>query len=292
MDAGLTASQRGLVYRAGALAPYHVASHNLTPVAVLAPEHKSLCPSVRSFASEAAGNSGVGVQAKPIKKGLSAGTVPPATEQVPPALTQKKSSLQASDPSSSPADPSSSKVPNSSATVGTDRPSAAAIPAGVDQVPPSSASQATSSQTAQGNITRDNEPSTSATSSRQSMQSVIKDIGDIGQLNQGASSNTPEASTGRWQRFRWWLWGTPQQFWTFQDNAATGSDSSQTSKSEAEGATDSSTDISGGSKRWQRSRWSIADTIASAILRSGITRDEDVARSCDPSLQLCQHGSC
>ena len=104
------------------------------------------------------------------------------------------------------------------------------------------------------------------------MQSVIDDIGDIGQLNKG-SSKTPDASIGRWQRFKWWVWGTPQQYWTDQVSSRT-----RSSAADATHAAASTTDSVGDSPKWQRSKWSIADIIGSAILRSGITKDEDVAR--------------
>ena len=107
------------------------------------------------------------------------------------------------------------------------------------------------------------------------MQSVLDEIGDVGQLNK-PPNKIPDASVSRWQRFKWWVWGTPQQYWTNLNNADLGGESSNTTK-----ATDnasSSTDLGKGAKKWQRSRWSVADIIASAILRSRITKDEDVAR--------------
>ena len=213
------------------------------------------------------------MQAKPIKKGLSAGTRPPATEQVPPAAAQQPgpcvhdshSSTRTADPSGSAKD-----VHTSSATVGVDRPSAAAVPAGVDQVPPSSTAPIAPAQTAPRADSKEHYPQTPA--SDQSMQSVIDDIGDIGQLNKG-SSKTPDASIGRWQRFKWWVWGTPQQYWTDQVSSRT-----RSSAADATHAAASTTDSVGDSPKWQRSKWSIADIIGSAILRSGITKDEDVAR--------------
>ena len=218
----------------------------------------------RSFASEASGSPVAEVQAKPIKKGLSAGTVPPATDQVPPAAAQHPGpSVHDSHSSTSTADLSGSTrdVRKSSATVGVDRPSAAAVPAGVDQVPPSSTAPLASTQ---HDNSEENDSQTPA--SDQSMQSVIDDIGDIGQLNKG-SSKIPEASVGRWQRFKWWVWGTPQQYWTYEDSNRT-----RSTKADAPDAAASTTDSVGGSSKWRRSKWSIADIIGSAILRSGITK--------------------
>ena len=227
----------------------------------------------RSFASGPPGSPVAEVQAKPIKKGLSAGTVPPATDQVPPAAVQQPGpSVPDSHSSTSTADPSGSTkdVRTSSATVGVDRPSAAAVPAGVDQVPPSSTASTAPAQTTPHANPKEVDPQTPAPD--QSMQSVIDDIGDIGQLNK-RSSKSPEASVGRWQRFKWWVWGTPQQYWTYQDSRRTRTSTADTAHAAA-GTTGSVVD----SSKWQRSRWSIADIIGSAILRSGITKDEDVAR--------------
>ena len=250
---------------------------------------------VRSFASDASG-SPAGLQAEPIKKGLSAGTVPPATEQVPPgAIQQPSPSAEDSDPSAGAASSAGSRssVPKSSATVGTDKPSASAIPAGVDQVSPASSTRAAPTQTSKDDTTQQSEPSTSAPSSRQSMQSVLHDIGDAGQLNKQASK-IPDATVSRWQRFKWWVWGTPQQYWsTNQDNADLGRKISNSSEAKDDA---SSTDLGKGAAKWQRSRWSIADIIASAILRSRITKDEDVARChfpyvCDTlKAYLVRHG--
>ena len=227
----------------------------------------------RSFASEVPDSPVADVQAKPIKKGLSAGTTPPATDQVPPAAAQQPGpSVHDSHSSTNTADPSGliKDVRMSSATVGIDRPSAAAVPAGVDQVPPSSTAPIASAQTTPHANTKESNAQTPA--SNQSMQSVIDEIGDIGQLNKG-SSKLPDASIGRWQRFKWWVWGTPQQHWTYQDSSRTGS-----STADATHAAASTTDSVGDGSKWQRSKWSIADIIGSAILRSGITKDEDVAR--------------
>lgn len=220
----------------------------------------------RSFASAASGKPVAETQAEPIKN-LSGGRLPPATEQVPREAAEQPGPSTHAPASGTTALPRSKKdVGASSATVGVDRPSAAAIPAGVDQVPPSSTAQAASAQTIQHDDPKETDPQTPAPD--QSMQSVMNDIGNLGQLNKGLRK-TPDASIGRWQRFKWWVWGTPQQYWT---------QSAHSSNSDATDAAASSADTVGGSSKWRRSKWSIADIIASAILRSGITRDEDVAR--------------
>ena len=233
----------------------------------------------RSFASEASSDQ---TQAKPIKKGLSAGTVPPATEQVPLGSAQQKDLR----PDSRDADSlKSSPVPRpahkDSATVGEDRPSASAIPAGVDQVPPSSHSNATS-QPAQGTSIPENEPSTSRSAPQQSMQSVISDISSVGKLGTASSSTSSDDSTtsgdssqdsiSRWQRFKWWIWGTPQQYWTDQS-------SKQEQNSQNFGAaSDSDTDSADRQPVKQRSKWLLGNIFESAIMRTGVIKDEDVAR--------------
>ena len=236
-------------------------------------QHKaSLGWLARSFASAAPGSPGAEVQAKPIKKGLSAGTTPAATDQVPPEAAQQPGPSMHDSHSSSTTDSSGStkNVRMSSATVGVDRPSAAAVPAGVDQVLPTSRAPLSSAQAMKHDDTTASSSQTPA--SDQSMQSVVDDIGNFGQLNK-ESSKIPDASIGRWQRFKWWVWGTPQQYWTYQDSERT-----HTGTADAAHAAASTTDSVGSSSKWQRSRWSIADIIGSAILRSGITKDEDVAR--------------
>ena len=230
-------------------------------------------PASRSFASNVGSTSDTSMQPKPIKKGLSAGTVPPAAEQVPHEPAQRpSSSAHGTDTSASTASQagSTSSTPKSSATVGIDRPSASAIPAGVDQVPPSSDTH-TASAKSSDDAFQNRATSPSASFSQQSGTSNAKDAPN---LSQGESQSSA-AAVGRWQRFKWWIWGTPQKFWTYQD-ATPAIDST---KSESTDAASSSTDIAGGAGKWRRSKWSIADIIASAILRSGITKDEDVARS-------------
>ena len=237
----------------------------------------------RGFASAASGSSEV--PAKPVKNGLSAGTAPPATDQVPFEATQQATSSTRAGSAAQTSGSSSSRTASpgstadarmSSATVGVDRPSAAAVPAGADQIPPSSTTDTASAQTTPPDDSTTTNPPSPAP--KQSMQSVLKDISDIGQLNQGPhrtsdTSEASDASVGRWQRFKWWIWGTPQQYWTYPD-----SHQPHSSTSDAPHAATGSTDSEGSSRKWQRSRWSIADIIGSAILRSGITKDEDVAR--------------
>lgn len=236
----------------------------------------------RSFASTVSGSPEGEVQARPVKKGLSAGTAPPATDQVPFEATQQATSSTPAGSSAQPSGSSNSKKASSgstkdahtsSATVGVDRPSAAAVPAGVDQVPPSSTAHTASAHTAPQDDSTATDPPSPAP--KQSMQAVLKDVSDIGQLNQGTSrtSDASDASVGRWQRFKWWIWGTPQQYWTYAD-----SNKPHSSTSGAAHAAASTNDSEGPSRKWQRSRWSIADIIGSAILRSGITKDDDVAR--------------
>lgn len=225
----------------------------------------------RSFASAAPGNPVAKTQAKP-SKNLSGGRVPPAAEQVPREAAEQPgpSAHDSHSSSGTTALPRSTKdVGTSSATVGVDRPSAAAVPAGADQVPPSSTAQAASAQAIHHDDPKETDPQTPAPD--QSMQSVLSDIGNLGQLNKGSSQTpaAPNANFGRWQRFKWWIWGTPQQYWT---------QSARSSSSDATHAAASTANTVGSSKKWRRSKWSIADIIASAILRSGITQDEDVAR--------------
>ncbi len=243
----------------------------------------------RGFAREATPKAGQAqAQAKPIKKGLSAGTVPPATEQVPasveqhPGTTASNTDLPASNPDYK--NPSS-EVINSSATVGRDRPSASTVPAGTDQIPPSPADHMTA-QSSEGDSSQNDasdEPSTSDRQAQQSMQSVMDDISDIGEVGKAKAeskhlsedSNMP--GTGRWQRFKWWIWGTPQQYWTDQSSTSSTGDMSGSRKAESQAAS-GGTVVPGDSKLWRRSKYSLGDIIASAILRSGITKDEDIAR--------------
>ncbi|KAL3150325.1 hypothetical protein ABBQ32_000170 [Trebouxia sp. C0010 RCD-2024] len=245
----------------------------------------------RSFAGAVYGSPEAEVLAKPVKKGLSAGTAPPATDQVPFGGTQQATSSTPAGPSTQPSGSSNSRKASSgstndahmsSATVGVDRPSAAAVPAGVDQVPPSSTAHTASAHTVPQDDSTATDPPTPAR--KQSMQSVLKDVSDIGQLNQGPSrtpdaSEASDAAVGRWQRFKWWIWGTPQQYWTHPD-----SNKPHSSTSGAAHAAASTTHDGGPSRK--RSRWSIADIMASAILRSGITKDDDVARFASKSAAI------
>ena len=233
----------------------------------------------RSFASEASSDQ---TKAKPTKKGLSAGTVPPATEQVPLGSAQQKDlrpdSRDASDSLSSSARPAH----KDSATVGTDRPSASAIPAGVDQVPPSSGGNA-GSHSAQAASTPEDDSSTSSSTPQQSMQSVISDISDVGKLGTSSSTTSSDDSTtasgdssqeriSRWQRFKWWIWGTPQQYWTDQS-------SKQEQTSHGFGAASSNdTDTADMQPAQHRSKWLLGNIFESAIMRTGVIKDEDVAR--------------
>lgn len=240
----------------------------------------------RGLASDASTNTGQKTQAKAIKTGLSAGTVPPATEQVPASVEQHQEAAPAATSSNSKtgSGSSSSQTVRSSAMIGKDRPSASAVPAGVDQVPPSMVSH-TASQPSQGGLQSDDQdaPSTSAPQSQQSMQSVMADISDVGQLGKAQpGGNAPSAASNmqgisRWQRFKWWIWGTPQQYWKDQDGASSTGNISGSSKGESE-TSSSSTDVPGSSKEWKRSKYTLGDIIGSAILRSGITKDEDIAR--------------
>ncbi len=111
----------------------------------------------------------------------------------------------------------------------------------------------------------------------------MNDISDVGQVEKtkaeskhlSEDSNMP--GIGRWQRFKWWVWGTPQQYWTDQSSTSSTGDMSGSSKAESHAAS-GRTDLQGDSKVWRRSKYSLGDIIASAILRSGITNDEDIAR--------------
>ncbi len=234
----------------------------------------------RGFAREATPKAGQAQsQAKPIMKGLSAGTVPAATEQVPASVEQHPGTAASN------TDLPSSEVTNSSATVGRDRPSASTVPAGADQIPPSPADH-TTAQSSQGDSPQhdaSDEPSTSDPQAQQSMQSVMDDISQVGQVgktkaeSKHLSEDSNMLGTGRWQRFMWWIWGTPQQYWTDQSNTSSTGDMSGSRKAESHAAS-GSTDLPGDSKVWRRSKYSLGDIIASAILRSGITKDEDIAR--------------
>ncbi len=242
----------------------------------------------RGFAREATPKAGQAQsQAKPIKKGLSAGTVPPATEQVP-ANVDHPPGTAASSADLPPSNPNykkpSSEVINSSATVGRDGPSASTVPAGADQIPPSPADR-TTALSSQGDSSQHDadEPSTSNHQAQQSMQSVLNDISDVGQVgkteaeNKHLSEDSNMPGIGRWQRFKWWIWGTPQQYWTDQNDTSSTSGMSGSSKTESHAAS-GGTDLQGDSKVWRRSKYSLGDIIGSAILRSGITKDEDIAR--------------
>lgn len=243
----------------------------------------------RGFAREATPKAGQAQsQAKPIKKGLSAGTVPAATEQVPASVEQHPGTAASN--TDLPASnfnykTPSSEVTNSSATVGRDRPSASTVPAGADQIPPSPADH-TTAQSSQGDSPQhdaSDEPSTSDPQAQQSMQSVMDDISQVGQVgktkaeSKHLSEDSNMLGSGRWQRFMWWIWGTPQQYWTDQSNTSSTGDMSGSRKAESHAAS-GGTDLPGDSKVWRRSKYSLGDIIGSAILRSGITKDEDIAR--------------
>lgn len=251
----------------------------------------------RGFAREATPKAGQAQsQTKPIKKGLSAGTVPPATEQVPASVEEHPGTAASSN--DLPASNLNYKKPpseviNSSATVGRDRPSALTLPAGADQIPPSPADHI-KAQSPQGDSSQNDaldEPSTSDPQAQQSMQSLMNDISDVGQVGKtkAESKHLPEDSnmlgTGRWQRFKWWIWGTPQQYWTDQSKTSSTGDMSGSHKAESHAAS-GSTVSPGNSKTWRRSRYSLGDIIASAILRSGITKDEDIARFASKSAAI------
>ncbi|DBA79324.1 TPA: hypothetical protein ACH3X2_007799 [Trebouxia sp. C0005] len=250
----------------------------------------------RGFAREATPEAGQAQsQAKPIKKGLSAGTVPPATEQVPASVEQHPGTAAPNTdlPPGNLDYQKPSSVIKSSATVGRDRPSASTVPAGADQIPPSAADHifAQSSHGDTSHNDASDEPSTSNPQAQQSMQSVMDDISDIGQVGKtkadskhlSEDSNMP--GTGRWQRFKWWIWGTPQQYWTDQSNTSSTGDMSGSRKAESHAAS-GSTVPPGDSKVWRRSKYSLGDIIASAILRSGITKDEDIARFASKSAAI------
>lgn len=251
----------------------------------------------RGFAREATPKAGEAQsQAKPIKKGLSAGTVPPATEQVP-AKVEQHPGTAASNTDLPPGSPDykkpSSEGINSSATVGRDRPSASTVPAAADQIPPSPADHITA-QSSQGDSSQNcssNEPSTADPQAQQSMQSLMDDISDVGQIGKtkaeskhlSEDSNMP--GTSRWQRFKWWIWGTPQQYWTDQTNTSSTGDVSGSRKGEPHAAS-GGTVLPEDSKVWRRSKYSLGDIIASAILRSRITKDEDIARFASKSAAI------
>ncbi|KAL0029997.1 hypothetical protein WJX77_012379 [Trebouxia sp. C0004] len=248
----------------------------------------------RGFAREATPSAGQAQsQAKPIKKGLSAGTVPPATEQVPasdPGTTASNTDLPASNPDYK---KSSSEVSNSSATVGRDRPSASTVPAGADQIPPSSADHITAQSSHSDGSQNDasNQPSTSDPQAQQSMHSLMNDISDVGLVGktEAESKHVSEDSNiqgpGRWQRFKWWIWGTPQQYWTDQSNNSSTGNTSGSRKAESDAAS-GGTGLPDESKVWRRSKYSLGDIIGSAILRSGITKDEDIARFASKSAAI------
>ena len=236
----------------------------------------------KSFASEATDAQGQSVPAKPIKKGLSAGTVPPATEQVPHGVLEQQQAQAQGTGKTLRNTGSTNGLQQHSAAVGKDRPSASSVPAGADQVPPSSVGHIPS-QVVQTGSSNDDEPSTSDSQHPESMDSLITDIEDAGQLGKAPSKpsavHSAQPVVSRWQRFQWWIWGTPQQYWTDQISTDNASSTAQSSKDGPDAASTSNTDSPEGSKMWQRSRYSLGDIIGSAILRSGITKDEDVARS-------------
>ncbi len=95
------------------------------PVPALSLHPQPVVNWARGFAREATPKAGQAQsQAKPIKKGLSAGTVPPATEQVPASVEQHPGTAASNTdlPPSNLDYQKPSSVINSSATVGRDRP--------------------------------------------------------------------------------------------------------------------------------------------------------------------------
>ena len=221
----------------------------------------------KSFASEASGDHNT---SKPIKKGLSAGTVPPAAEQVPPGAVQQKDSHSVKPAESASKSASGQTTYRDSATVGQDRPSASAIPAGVDQIPPSSHGQ-TNTDKQHASSLQDSESRQSSSQSQQPMQSVLSDISEVGKLGSSPSTSlSPDSAQGtqegvsRWQRFKWWIWGTPQKYWTDQ--------SSKAQKPQ------SSADTPESKAPKQRSGWFLESIFESAIMRTGVIKDKDVAR--------------
>lgn len=246
----------------------------------------------KSFASEATDAQGQNVPAKPIKKGLSAGTVPPATEQVPHGVLEQQQAQAQGTGKTLRNTGSTNGSQQHSAAVGKDRPSASSVPAGADQVPPSSVGHIPS-QVVQTGSSNDDEPSTSDSQHPQSMDSLITDIEDAGQLGKAPSKpsavHSAQPVVSRWQRFQWWIWGTPQQYWTDQSSTDNASSTAQSSKDGPDAASTSNTDSPEGSRMWQRSRYSLGDIIGSAILRSGITKDEDVARFVSKSAAIAAY---
>ena len=214
----------------------------------------------KSVANDASSTSGHNIPARPIKTGLSSGTVPPATEQVPQSAPAADSHGRLAN-----------KTQSTSATVGKDRPSASAVPAGMDQVPPSLSPT-------DGSMSEGEGPSTSG---REPQQAVMTDFSKDSKAGTMASANEGTSlGISRWQRFKWWLWGTPPQHWTYEDRTGASGRITETCEADSDAASSTATaaNSTADSKARKRSKWFLGDMIGSAILRSGITKDEDVAR--------------
>ena len=233
---------------------------------------------------------------------MTAGTLPPATEQVPPdTQTQVKEQTTAA-------------VQHTLAAASErERPDRKAGPAGLDQVPGSMHSDSQEQKAASPILGRGvgaNAASAVASASntdtdtetRQRSPPDLPASLSTAESGPASVSQQPGQRTAQsgpdlkgqgtlisgWQRFKWLFWGTPPEHWKRGSDTAEPSVSSalsgrgQTAKASTsqqasvDGGNDASSDAGGQDSRG--SRFSLAAIIERAILRTRVVRDEDVAR--------------
>ena len=221
--------------------------------------------------------------AGPIKsKGMTAGTLPPATEQVPPDNSQKPGKEQAAE----------AVQQTLAAASERNRPASKSGPPGLDQVPASA--QPTSSHQEQqpaepivGTGVGANAAAASASDQESASQAAATDTASSQHhqpiLQQATAAADPhsQASPGGWQRFKWLLWGTPPEHWKrSQQSVEQPKAFSSSNNSNANGSTSTTEGTMSGGDRTdgRKSRFSLAAVIERAILRTHVVRDEDVAR--------------
>ena len=215
------------------------------------------------------------LDAKPIKsKGMTAGTLPPATEQVPPdTQTQVKEQATAA------------VQQTLAAASERERPERKAGPAGLDQVPGSMHSDS-QHQNAASPILGTGVGANAASASASSADTPDLPA-SLSAAESGPSGEDPKGqgtSISGWQRFRWLCWGTPPEYWKRGSNTAEPTVSSAVSGNSQPASASSSQQASvegGGVAGGQDSRggrFSLARIIERAILGTRVVRDEDVAR--------------
>ena len=220
-------------------------------------------------------------EAGPIKsKGMTAGTLPPATEQVPPDNSQKPAKEQVAE----------AVQQTLAAASERDRPASKSGPPGLDQVPASA--QPTSSH-------QEQEPAEPIVSTGIGANAGAASAADQPSASQAATSDAPSSQhhqhirqqasatadtplqPGGWQRFKWLLWGTPPEHWKRSQQSSEQPKptvSSHSSNASGNSGIPEGTMSGGDGQDERRSRFSLAAVIERAILRTRVVRDEDVAR--------------